>query len=72
MASCCMFCITDAYGILIQALCHKYIEGLLPIAEQWVRGSRTAAHLLQDTTGACKGFHSALKMQLRRETPIEQ
>lgn len=38
-----------------------YANQLTALAEQWVRGFRTASHSQQDTTGACEGFHSALK-----------
>ena len=30
-------------------------------SEEWVRGFRDVPHAQQDTTGACEGFHSALK-----------
>ena len=43
------------------ALNSKYADMSVVCTEQWVRGFRTAAHSQQDTTGACEGFHSALK-----------
>ena len=36
----------------------RYIS---PYADEWVRGFRDVPHAQQDTTGACEGFHSALK-----------
>ncbi len=32
-------------------------------SEEWVRGLRDVPHAKQDTTGACEGFHSALKAE---------
>ena len=31
-------------------------------AGQWVKGFRTVRHAQQNTTGACEGFHSVLKL----------
>lgn len=30
-------------------------------ADEWVRGFRDVPHAQQDTTGACEGYHSAIK-----------
>lgn len=33
----------------------------MTFADQWVRGFRDVPHAQQDTTGACEGYHSAIK-----------
>ena len=42
-------------------------------ADEWVRGFRDVPHAQQDTTGACEGYHSAIKgNELPRKSLVRQ
>ena len=41
-------------------------------ADEWVRGFRDVPHAQQDTTGACEGYHSAIKgSELARKSRLQ-
>ena len=46
---------------LYSALLQSFANNFHMYADEWVRGFRDVPHAQQDTTGACEGYHSAIK-----------